>query len=855
METPVIVGAFAGLLVTISLLQPLARRLGLAPSVLLALVGTLIGIAATYLLYTPRTDVFNTIALVFVDPPIDSEQILFIFLPILLFQTTLTLDVRRIFEDIGPILLMAVIAVFVATFFIGFALYPLSNVSLVACLLLGAIVATTDPVAVVAIFRDIGAPARLGRIVEGESLLNDAAAIVLFVILLGILTGEQSPDATQAVIAFLRSFAGGVVVGILFARLFVMLLPLMRDLPLAQVTLSLALPYLIYVVSDQFADVSAVVAVVAAGIVFNLSGPSRIAPAHWTFLHNVWEQIAFWASSLIFVLASILIPRLVEGFAPLDIVLLLVLVIAALAARAVVIFGLLPFLSLLRMGEEVNAKFKTVMLWGGMRGAVTLTLALSVSEHMALSEEVSSFVTKLATGFVLFTLLVYGTSLKPLIRVLKLNRLSARDEALRSQFLALVLSDVRQEVEETAKAYKIRPAVSEQVSRRYEQRAEAASNAAVSLEDLKDKERVILGLVALADRERELVLQHFHEKTISNRAVSLHLAVAGRISDLTRAEGRAGYNRASRQPLKFGLRFRIAQWLHRRLRIQRLLSVSLADRFEYLLVSRIIADELLAFNERRIRPLVGTRVGDILRETLSARADEIMRAIEALRLQYPDYADAQENLFLTKTGMRLEETAYAEAHSHALIGAELYNDLAGDLARVRQTTSQRPRLDLGLKTVDLLAQHELFSGLSEDRRRELAKLMQPRFATPGERLIAKGERGDTAFFISSGAVEVQTEAGNFRLGRGDMFGEIALITGQPRTADVFALGYCQLLTLSAPDYKTLVNKAPDIKAHMDSLSAQRQSMNARIETDPDDDDPSSDAAKEEIPPADADPAR
>ncbi|MBD8874749.1 cation:proton antiporter [Roseibium polysiphoniae] len=835
METPIIVAAFAGLLVTISLLQPLARKLGLSPSVLLAMVGTLIGIAATYLLYTPRTDAFNELALVFVDPPIDSEKILYIFLPILLFQTTLTLDVRRIFEDIGPILVMAIVAVFVATFFIGFALYPLAGFSLVTCLLLGSIVATTDPVAVVGIFRDIGAPPRLGRIVEGESLLNDAAAIVLFVILLGILTGTQSPDASEAAIAFFRSFIGGVIVGTLMARACVMALPIMRDLPLAQVTLSLALPYLIYVISDQFADVSAVVAVVAAGIVFNLYGPSRIAPKNWTFLQDVWEQIAFWASSLIFVLASIMIPKLVAGFTELDILLLLILVVAALAARAVVIFGLLPILSVLKVGERVNVKFKTVMLWGGMRGAVTLTLALSVSEHAALSDEISSFITKLATGFVLFTLLVYGSSLKPLIKLLKLNRLSPRDEALRNQFLVLALSDVRQGITEAANAYQIAPELSERVTTIYEERTKTASESSVSLKDLKDKERVILGLVALADRERELVLKHFHEKTISNRAVSKHLAAAGRIGDLTRTEGRAGYNRATRAPLQFGIRLRFAQWLHRRLKIQWFLSNQISDRFEFLLVSRIVAGELIAFNQRRIRPLVGDRVGGILNDTLCARREEILRAIEALRLQYPDYADAQEVLFLRNTGLRLEETAYADAHSQALIGAELYNDLTGELSNARLKTHQRPKLDLGMRTEDLLGQHELFSSLSDARRRAVAKLMRPRFAIPGEKLIQMGDKGDTAFFISSGAVEVRTANSSFRLGRGEMFGEIALITGKPRSADVKALGYCQLLTLSAADYRTLVDQAPDIKAHMDSLSSRRQSINAgkHLDTDAD----------------------
>ncbi|EFO28954.1 sodium/hydrogen exchanger family protein [Roseibium sp. TrichSKD4] len=826
METPIVVGAFALLLITISLLQPLARRLGLAPSVLLAMVGTLIGIAATYLLYTPQTDAFNEIANVFVNLPLDSEKILYIFLPILLFQTSLTLDFRRIMEDIGPILVMAVIAVLAATAFIGFALYPLAGFSLVTCLLLGAIVATTDPVAVVAIFRDIGAPARLGRIVEGESLLNDAAAIVIFVILLGILTGQAEPDALQAAVAFGRSFIGGLIVGVAVARLFVLLLPLLRDLPLAQVTLSLALPYAIYVVSDQFADVSAVVAVVAAGIVFNLYGPSRISPQHWTFLNNVWEQIAFWASSLIFVLASILIPRLVAGFSLLDVLLLAVVIVAALASRALVIFGLLPALSLFDPKREVSTKFKTVILWGGMRGAITLTLALSVAEHPGLPDDVSSFVTKLATGFVLFTLLVYGTSLKTLIRILGLDRLNARDQALRSQYLALALSDVRQGVTEAAQDYQIDPSVSAPIIENYGERAETALEAASKSKDLADKDRVILGLIALADKERQLVLNHFNEKTLSNRTVSMHLALAGRIGDQTRQAGRAGYNRAAREPLQFSWRFRIAQILQRRFKLDRPLATLLSDRLEFLLVCRIVSRELVAFNRSRIRPLVGPRVGDILHETLAARRGEILKAIEAIRLQYPDYADSQEELFLRRTGLRLEEASFADAHSSSLIGAELYNDLLRETSRVRHETMTRSELDLRMKTEELLSQHALFSELSEERRKDIARMMRPRFAIPGDRLIRKGDKGDKAFFIASGAVEVQTETNVLRLGRGDIFGEIALVTGQPRSADVIALGYCQLLMLSAADFRALMDRAPDLKEHVDQLSQKRIYMNA-----------------------------
>ncbi len=831
METPLITGAFALLLITISLLQPIARRLGLAPSVLLAMVGTLIGILATYLLYTPHTDALNEIAAVFVDPPLNSEMILYIFLPILLFQTALTLDVRRIFEDLAPILAMAVVAVFVATAFIGFALYPLaslanlSGITLIVCLMLGAIVATTDPVAVVAIFRDIGAPARLGRIVEGESLLNDAAAIVIFVIFLQMLSGQQSMTANEAVLAFIRSFAGGIVVGTVLARLAVALLPLMRDLPLAQVTLSLALPYGIYVFSDQFADVSAVVAVVCAGTVFNLYGPARIQPSNWQFLHAVWEQISFWAASLIFLLSAILIPRFVEGFTPIDILLLFVVVIASFAARAVVIFGLLPVLSTLGAGQSVNNRYKTVMLWGGMRGAVTLTLALSVSEHTGLSNEVSAFITKLATGFVLFTLLVYGTSLKPLIRLLGLDRLNARDEALRTQYLALALSDVRQELEAAAKSYHIEPRVTKNVLADYDQRASAAAAETNKLEELSDWDRVRIGLIALADREQELVLDHFHEKTISGRSVSRFLAITGRTGDLTRSDGRSGYNKAVRRPLRFGIGFRLAQMLQRRLRIARPLAIRLADRFEFLLVYRILADELIDFNEKHIRPLLGERVSDILNDTLCIRQDETVQAIDALRLQYPDYADALEGQFLRKAGVRLEETSYDSARDQMLIGTELHRDLLQDVERTRKACHTRPKLDLGLKTRELVSAHPLFADLPRNQQKAIRRMMRPQFATPGELLIRKGDRGDAAYFIASGAVEVRTATHNVRLGRGDVFGEIALMTGGRRSADVFALGYCQLLSLKANDFNALLERHPDLREHVASLAINRQVMN------------------------------
>ena len=98
----------------------------------------------------------------------------------LLFEAALNVDVRQLSDEVAPVLLLAVIGVIVCTFVVGLALWPISSVGILACVILGAIIATTDPVAVVGIFHDIGAPRRLSTLVQGESLFNDAAAIAIY---------------------------------------------------------------------------------------------------------------------------------------------------------------------------------------------------------------------------------------------------------------------------------------------------------------------------------------------------------------------------------------------------------------------------------------------------------------------------------------------------------------------------------------------------------------------------------------------------------------------------------------------------------------------------------------------------
>ena len=818
----------ASLSAMISLIQPLAVHLRLPPTVLLALVGVAIGAGASFLLYTTMTDAFNEVAAPIVGLPFTSSTFLIIFLPILLFQAALTIDVREIVRDAAPILLMAIVAVVVAMVVIGYSLAVVGNVPLLIALLIGSIVATTDPSAVIAIFRDLGAPARLTRLIEGESLLNDAAAIVLFTILLGMLRSGQEPDLVEGAWRFVAAFGGGIVFGLAGARLIAMLLPWLRGLRSAEVTLTLALPYLIYILGERMLNVSGVIAVVTAGLALSATVRARLSPENRAYLENFWEQVALWVGSLVFIIASILVPRLLGDISLYDLGLILIMVLASLVARMLVIFGLLPLLSTFRLTQHVSRAYKLVITWGGLRGAVTLALALAVTENRALAPEVKQIVAVLATGFVLFTLFVNGLTLRPLIRLLKLDGLSPLNQALHRQVLALSLADVRDAVQNTARTYEIAPTVARSVTRPYEKRIEEAT-AGQSLEEaISDRDRLTIGLIALANRELELVIFHHGQRTVSLRIIERLLQETARILDGARLGGRIGYNRAARSIVAYSRSFRFAHFLHRNFGFDGLLVRELADRFEVLLVRRLVIEALKRFNEQRLRPMLGLRMAELLGEILSSRLDATSRALDALRLQYPEHAEALERRFLKQSALRQELDAYQDLHKEGLVGRELYDHLQRSVDAERRRAEQRPPLDLGLKTEDLIRQFDFFRGLDEKEVRSLRRLFRPRLAVPGETIIRTGERGDRVFFISSGAVEVILPTSRIRLGRGDFFGEMALLSRRRRQADVVALTYCHLLMLDESDFRRFLETNPAAKNEIDRIAEARTKMNRNV---------------------------
>ncbi|MFZ0600048.1 MAG: cation:proton antiporter [Roseiarcus sp.] len=823
-----LLAVLATLLVVVAVSQPVAVRLKLAPVVLLAVIGVAIGTVSGVLLHTTVTNRFDNIAALFADLPVGAETFIYVFLPLLVFEGAITADVRRMLEDAAPILMLAVVATVVCTAVVGFALWPIAGLPLVVCLLLGSVVATTDPAAVIAVFRDVGAAARLTRLVEGEALLNDAAAIVMFTVLLGVIVSGRQPNLLVGEEQFLVSFFGGAALGLLAGRALLQLIPWTRDDRLAEATLTVALPYLVFIVAERLLHVSGVVAVLCSGLTVSAFGRSRITPYNWSFITDLWAQIAFWAHSLVFVLASILVPKLLLDMRLHDVMLIAALIVAVFAARLLVLFLLLPLLSLAKLTQPISTAYKLAIAWGGLRGALTLVLALAVTENPALTPEVHRFVAVLATALVLFTLLVNGTTLRFVIRLLGLDRLSPVDQALRDRVLALSYAEISETVRTMANEHEISPSAVASALAPYEAGMAAAKSPSVAEAGLTDHQRLAIGLVALGNQERMLALEIMAERAASPVTVQALLRNAEALGEAARSGGRVGYQRSADAALAFPFSFAVAYFFYRRFRIVRFLADRLGDRFEMLLVTRLLIQELMGAHAVRSRSIFGERVVELIDAILKVRLKRTTAALDALRRQYPQYAAALEARFLRQSAMRREMGRYDALFQEGLIAAEVYEDLKGSVADKKRET--RPRFDLGLDTRELIGRLDLFADLNEQQLERVQKLLRPLFVAPRELIVREGDQGDACYFIASGAAEVIFPGRRIPLGSGDLFGEMALLTGMTRQADVVAMTYCRLLVLRKVDFDRFMQDNGDIRQVIHKIAASRSSMNRADET-------------------------
>ncbi len=341
---------------------------------------------------------------------ISPELILLIFLPALLFEAAWNLNLEHLRKNLAPILTLAVVGVAASVAVVATVLRYGAGMSWSASLLFGAMISATDPVSVLALFRKFGLPPRLSILVEGESLLNDGTAAVLFRIIAGLAAGAVIPSTAELVFTGLREFGlvifGGIAVGAVVGILASTVTAYFDDRRL-EITLTTVAAYGAYLLSETM-HVSGVIAVLCAGLVLgNYGRRTGMSPTTQLAVNAFWEYMAFVANSLAFLLIG------------LDVVTSDLLsagkyvlwgVAAMLAGRAAGVYPILAIAN--RFTKPVPLRWKHVLFWGGLRGSLSIALVLS----LPIATPGRAQLVTMVFGTVIFSLLVQGLSLGPVLR-------------------------------------------------------------------------------------------------------------------------------------------------------------------------------------------------------------------------------------------------------------------------------------------------------------------------------------------------------------------------------------------------------------------------------------------------------
>lgn len=803
------------------MILPLAKRLNIPYTVMLAAIGIVIGLLAHLAPENLSLGLLSEMLHALDQMEITSEVVFFVFLPALVFESALAIDVRRLFDDLAPILMLAIIGLLISTMVAGLAIHGVSGQSLLVCLLLGAIVSATDPVAVVAIFKDLGAPKRLAILVEGESLFNDATAIVAFTILSSMILGESDPSVIGGIGSFLTVFVGGIVVGFVMARLVCWMLRWIGESVLARTTLTIGLAYLSFIIAEHHLHVSGVMAVVTAACVLGSRGRSIITRSSWHGMEHVWEQIGFVANSVIFILVGIAVPRIMSDLGAQQFGWMALLIGAAFVARFAIIFGLLPLLSAAGLAQRVGRGYQAVMFWGGLRGAVSLALALAVMENPAFPEGVREFIGVMVCGFVLFTLFVNATTVKLVMKLFGLDQLSPVDVAVRDRVLSRSFQELSDTVEQTARAQQFDPALVAEVVEPYHRRSDAIAEHA-NLTPLGEADQIRLGLKTLVARENDRYASFQEQALVANEISRQLLRHAADLLDATKSDNQAGYEAAYARHLEFGWQARWAARIQRQFGSQRWLSRLLADRYQWLQATTMALRELADQVPAAVGEVVSESVVAELTAIIERRLSVTILALESIEAAYPEYTQAVRKRWLHQWADRLEKAHFGRLRDNASIGGDVYRDLMNDQARNSVEHAINPRLDLGLDASRLVAQVPLFAELSSERQHSIVQRLKPRLMLPGEEIIRKGEKGDAMYFISSGAVKVLVEPDPVLLGSGQFFGEMALLSDQPRLVTVVAKSFCDLLVLTSVDFQSLMSQDDELREAVEKVARERR---------------------------------
>lgn len=435
-----------------------AKRFKLPHTVFLVIIGMGLGLLSTI----PGFQFFGEFKLT-------PELIFFLLLPTLIFESAYNINVRRLIEETPIVLLLSIVGLIISTLCIAVPLFYVLqvfglSVPFIIPLIFGALISATDPVAVLALFKDFGAPSRLSLIFEGESLFNDATAVALFLVLLEVAQfGYYGSDTiVSGLVSFGSMMVGGVIFGVLCGGLFSYAIGLTRENETASITLTIVLAHITFVLAEILSHhltffgtnlpLSPIIATTVAALLMGNYGRPKIHPRAEEFVEKLWGQLAFFANSLIFILIGVLFVQGPNLTSQMFFVVLVTIVIVAIA-RVISIYPLVGlFNKTASRKSHIPTAWQHLLSWGSLRGALAVTMVLLIPvdftmKAWTLDMSIRDFLLALTIGCISATLFIKAPTMQWFMRKLKLDVLTDIEQMEYQEARALMYREVSEKLE------------------------------------------------------------------------------------------------------------------------------------------------------------------------------------------------------------------------------------------------------------------------------------------------------------------------------------------------------------------------------------------------------------------------
>ena len=798
-----------GLLTIAMLAAGISRSLPIPYTVFLVILGLILGWSARTLESLEPLLQFQ----------LTPELVFFLFLPALIFESSFNLDARRLIRDLVPIMVLAIPALLISSFVIAFGLWLIFDIQFILAMLFGALISATDPVAVIALFKEIGAPQRLTVLVEGESLLNDATAIVIFSIILSLAMGESILNMSgigYSIIEFFRVFLGGVLVGGVIGLLVSEVLFRLRVGISVYLIMSIVLAYSSFALAEHFLHVSGVMSVVSATVCMVAFGISRIPQSATLFVKETWEVIALVCNSLLFLLVglSVDVVQLFSGFGYIIVAVLLVLF-----ARACSIYTMVPATIYAFKLPHITMGERHIMWWGGLKGGLAIAIVLSIPADLPGRD----LLLNMTLGVVMFSLLINAPTIRPLIHKIGIDRLTDDEQAE----LKHALANAKQHSFDILNKMHSVGLVSKNTQQLVEKKTQHVFESTGSIVKHQQNKRhlYIDSLRVELDELKRLydigLIQHYTYLDIKN---SLQRDRESWLIDSEKTE--------TEKESRGSIFFEFERALLRKLRehdwatglLARYQSIRLSQRIQRDIASVLISQSVLDMLENN-RSAFQPEMLEPIQSFYQSRIDRRRTRIQEISTEFPDFYLRFETRLLAKVSLNAVQYYANQAHQHGEIGTKVYANIE---RRVRNAVSQLPSITkqtFQLTSSYLIGTVPLLNGLPDSILDNLADCAKHITYLAGDVVIDKGDRGDALYIVNSGQVNVYKDDSDdsvAELRAGDFFGEMALLGDQVRTATAKVAIPTTLLRLTRKDVLHLADKEPELKKRLEQVSATRQ---------------------------------